>query len=456
MSYTNFVQLKLAAAATAAQTTLVVTTPAAPFAVPAANGSLTLLDIPGAPTKAEIVTYTTVTNNGDGTHTLGGVVRAREGTVAQAWAIGAGVFQSLTAAQYAADLGSKEPSITAGAASQMWLGNKTWASVLSQVQGTLLTGLNLTVGTAVAAGDNLLAAVGKLQKQISDITTGFAAGVRGVALAGYTTGANAAITASDTVLGALQKLQGQINARAPLTGAGASGTWGISITGSAASASAVAWSGVSGKPTTLADYGITNGYAMDGVNTGWFRSSNASGWYNETYGGGIYMSDATYVRTNKWFLCNGAMRVEGTAPQVQLWDSDHSILRYLYADGGSIGFLTSAGGWGLTNDDSGNTTSTGNVTAYSDIRLKKDIELIPDALDKVCALRGVTYERIDSGERQTGVIAQEVQAVLPEAVMTMTDEQQTLSVAYGNLVGLLIEAIKELKAEVDVLKQGAK
>ena len=421
MSYTNFVQLKLAAAATAAQTTLVVTTPAAPFAVPAANGSLTLLDIPGAPTKAEIVTYTTVTNNGDGTHTLGGVVRAREGTVAQAWAIGAGVFQSLTAAQYAADLGSKEPSITAGAASQMWLGNKTWASVLSQVQGTLLTGLNLTVGTAVAAGDNLLAAVGKLQ--------------------------------------------GQINARAPLTGEGTSGSWPISVTGSAAScsgnsasASAVAWSGVSGKPTTLAGYGITNGYAMDGVNTGWFRSSGAAGWYNETYGGGIYMTDATYVRTynSKAFLCNSVMRVEGTSPQVQLWDSDHSILRYLYADGGSIGFLNSTGYWSLTNDDSGNTTSTGNVTAYSDIRLKKDIELIPDALDKVCTLRGVTYERIDSGERQTGVIAQEVQAVLPEAVMTMTDEQQTLSVAYGNLVGLLIEAIKELKTEVDVLKQGAK
>ncbi len=174
MSYTNFVQLELAAAATAAQTTLVVTTPAAPFAVPAANGSLTLLDIPDAPTKAEIVTYTTVTNNGNGTHTLGGVARAQEGTAAQAWAIGAGVFQSLTAAQYAADLGSKEPSIAAGAASQMWLGNKTWASVLSQVQGALLTG--------------------------------------------YSVGANAVLAATDNILGALQKLQGQINARLPLAG----------------------------------------------------------------------------------------------------------------------------------------------------------------------------------------------------------------------------------------------
>ena len=68
-------------------------------------------------------------------------------------------------------------------------------------------------------------------------------------------------------------------------------------------------------------------------------------------------------------------------------------------------------------------------------------------------LRGVTYDRIDKGmARQTGVIAQEVQAVLPEAVTVAEDEMKTLSVTYGNMVGLLIEAIKELKAEEDALK----
>ena len=50
------------------------------------------------------------------------------------------------------------------------------------------------------------------------------------------------------------------------------------------------------------------------------------------------------------------------------------------------------------------------------------------------------------------MIAQEVQAVLPEAVVVGSDENETLSVAYGNMVGLLIEAIKELKAEIDILK----
>lgn len=115
------------------------------------------------------------------------------------------------------------------------------------------------------------------------------------------------------------------------------------------------------------------------------------------------------------------------------------------------------GGWsdGATHrmhlDPAGNFTARGNITAYSDIRLKTDIQVIPNALAKVCALRGVTYERTDSGERQTGLIAQEVQAVLPEAV----NGDEYLGVAYGNLVGLLVEAIKELSARVEELENGA-
>lgn len=108
--------------------------------------------------------------------------------------------------------------------------------------------------------------------------------------------------------------------------------------------------------------------------------------------------------------------------------------------------------WRWYVDGIGNMTAAGNVTAYSDIRLKTDIQVIPNALDKVQALRGVTYSRIDSGERQTGLIAQEVQKVMPEAVV----EGMHLSVAYGNLVGLLVEAIKELHAKFNefVLQQG--
>jgi len=87
----------------------------------------------------------------------------------------------------------------------------------------------------------------------------------------------------------------------------------------------------------------------------------------------------------------------------------------------------------------GTATFAGNVAAASDARLKKDLCVIENAVNKVSQLTGYTYTRIDSGERQTGLIAQDVEKVLPEAVISGS----TLSLAYGNMVGLLVEAIKE-------------
>jgi len=101
----------------------------------------------------------------------------------------------------------------------------------------------------------------------------------------------------------------------------------------------------------------------------------------------------------------------------------------------------------------GAATFNNDVTAFSDVRLKENIETIPDALDKVCQMRGVTFNRIDvDGERQMGVIAQEVEKIAPEVVREDDSEDKIKSVAYSNLVGLLIEAIKDLKNEVDELK----
>jgi len=96
-------------------------------------------------------------------------------------------------------------------------------------------------------------------------------------------------------------------------------------------------------------------------------------------------------------------------------------------------------------------TATGDVTAFSDIAIKEDIEVIDHALDKVSNLGGYVFNRKgDDTRRYTGVIAQEIQEVLPEAVHAT---EQGLSVAYGNLTGLLIEAVKELRAEVEALKK---
>ena len=97
---------------------------------------------------------------------------------------------------------------------------------------------------------------------------------------------------------------------------------------------------------------------------------------------------------------------------------------------------------------SGAITSSGDVTAFSDMRIKHDIETIEGALDKVSDMRGVYFKRND-GEAGTGVIAQEIENILPEVVK----DGEYKSVAYGNMVGILIEAIKELKAEVEKLKE---
>ncbi len=109
-----------------------------------------------------------------------------------------------------------------------------------------------------------------------------------------------------------------------------------------------------------------------------------------------------------------------------------------------------------TFDVSGTMRATSDVIAFSDKRVKENIVTVDNALDKVTKLRGVTYTRKDIDDKSTkiGVIAQEVLEVLPEVVSI--DDEDKHSVAYGNMAGVFIEAIKELKAEVDSLKQELK
>jgi hypothetical protein len=93
-------------------------------------------------------------------------------------------------------------------------------------------------------------------------------------------------------------------------------------------------------------------------------------------------------------------------------------------------------------------TFAGDVIAYSDRRVKADLKLIENALEKVTLLNGYTFSRTDyedKEKRYAGVVAQEVLEVLPEVVAQ--DENGTYSVAYGNLTALLIEAIKEERSE---------
>ena len=103
---------------------------------------------------------------------------------------------------------------------------------------------------------------------------------------------------------------------------------------------------------------------------------------------------------------------------------------------------TTSGGISVT----GTITASSNITAYSSKKLKSDIETIDNALDKVSQMRGVTFTK--DNEKSSGVIAEELEEVAPELVI----DGEYKSVAYGNIVGYLIEAIKDLKNEVEELK----
>jgi hypothetical protein len=125
-----------------------------------------------------------------------------------------------------------------------------------------------------------------------------------------------------------------------------------------------------------------------------------------------------------------------------------------------IVFQGNDGGSGITAltldmSEAGAATFNNDVTAFSDKRLKTDIEPILNALEKVMRMQGVYYKRndVENAKTQVGVLAQDMENILPEVVITADDKMQTKSVDYGKLTSVLIEAIKQLSNEVTHLKQ---
>lgn len=232
------------------------------------------------------------------------------------------------------------------------------------------------------------------------------------------------------------------------------------------------------------NYGYIN---IDGIylTQGWFRAHGATGWYNQTYGGGMYMTDTVYVRTYN----NKRLRAEKLA----LGDRDNDInARYLtcygMADvsyinfgytptGGNCGELSFAytasagpsnyiglgfyGGSGANlklyyNSSSiligslsvnGNMTATGEVTAYSDIRLKSNIQ----PLKYRGRLIPKTY--IKDNKQSIGFIAQEVQMLYPETVLMSDDKEHYLSLNYNALTAVLAAQLNNVDDEVTILKR---
>ena len=124
-------------------------------------------------------------------------------------------------------------------------------------------------------------------------------------------------------------------------------------------------------------------------------------------------------------------------------------------------YLRNNGGWNenMRLEHDGDLHVDGDVVAFSttisDVALKSDIQMIPNALDKIDEVRGVTFTR-HNGQKSAGIIAQELEKVLPEAVrekkLALHDGKEYKTVEYDAIHGLLINCIKELKEEIKELK----
>ena len=146
---------------------------------------------------------------------------------------------------------------------------------------------------------------------------------------------------------------------------------------------------------------------------------------------------------------------------LQNWGSGGDNLRILNNAGNTIQLWDDNGNVGINNtstsyklDVTGQIRATDDIIAFSDIRVKENVKTLENSLSKVNNLRGVEFNKIGNNNKSIGVIAQEIEKILPEVVHT--DNEGMKSVAYGNITGLLIEAVKELSKEVQELKKQIK
>jgi hypothetical protein len=189
--------------------------------------------------------------------------------------------------------------------------------------------------------------------------------------------------------------------------------------------------------------------------------TNNTGYYSDTNGAHWYPNDSTY----------GTWRINGQKNGYQGILMDWTYTPVLMFDGGGNGGIYyQAGRWmyyhywpyncigigtSSTSPSYGMYVNRGiyateNIVAYSDRRAKENIITIDNALDKVMSIRGVFYNRINDEKKvqQIGVIAQELEPVVPQAV-TYCDVNDEYGVSYGNLAGLFIEAIKEQQQTIN-------
>jgi alpha-tubulin suppressor-like RCC1 family protein len=191
------------------------------------------------------------------------------------------------------------------------------------------------------------------------------------------------------------------------------------------------------------------GTQLDVVGT--FRATGSITLSNMTYlypssstnGATIILNNVGVSNGRDYRIINTLTNNFGGGGLFQIYDETASSARLNINSNGNVGIGTTTPSYKLHVD--GSIYSTGDIIAFSDIRLKSHIIPIEDALDKLHQLNGYTFNTTIDDKRHTGLIAQEVLEVLPEAVYKDdTIDEGYYSVAYGNMAGLFVEAIKTI------------
>ena len=297
-------------------------------------------------------------------------------------------------------------------ANSVALGTDTTGNYVQSVaNGSYLTGGgSASEGTALTLGVDATNANTASKVVARDGSGNFSAGTVTAALSGNASTATTLATAR-TIGGV--SFNGSANINLP----------GVNTSGNQAT------SGNAGSATVLQTARTINGVSFNG-------SSNIS--LSLANLGFTGASNANYI-TNNNQLTNGA------GYTTSVGDITGVTAGTNLNGGGSSGSVT----LNLDSTITVTTVNAGTVNTTSDERAKKDITPITGALNKVQQLGGYSFTLKETDERSSGVIAQEVQKVMPELVQEGTEG--LLAVQYGNMVGLLIEAIKEQQVQIDAL-----
>ena len=341
---------------------------------------------------------------------------------------------------------------------------------LSTVNGTILNGV---IATTQAQSDNTgkiatTAYVKTAVANVVDSAPGTLDTLNELAAA-LGDDANYATTTANTIGTKLPKSGGQMTGNITMAGSQTVDGRDLSVDGSkldGIESGATADQTKSDIDALLIDADTCDGQHLGTSNNVAFQTIDLNGAINSSGAGALYGRNHAYDTVElRGYGGEFMMGAQGTSIHINYRTcnsgaSNHTPTEWYWRKGSSSNF--SDHHFGNVNAN-GSITATGNVTAYSDARLKTDIHTINDALSICGKLRGVSYKWIKDGKASIGVIAQEVETVLPEVVETIQENigtkeepeyREVKTVDYGKMVGVLINAINELKAEVDELKGG--